>query len=251
LILDRRLATAHIRSNDPIEDAHAHAVVKLTSEDNSVTKAGSETLMAAVFDGHAGFETSRLLAKTMLPAVGLELHTLKENMPTTPKPTDSPGLAAYLKSWVFTPSPAHPQSPHATSTFDANPAYVAMALKTAFARLDSEIVGSPYRLLSPLFAADPKAPLDLDKHPLALASLLPALSGSCALVTLLDPENNNLHVAVTGDSRAVAGLSDNAPGSRKWIVDVLTEDQTGRNPSELQRFVVSCACQYDDADLSL
>jgi len=46
-----------------------------------------------------------------------------------------------------------------------------------------------------------------------------------------------MYVACTGDSRAVAGYweepSDGSPGY--WRAEVLTEDQTGRNPNELKR----------------
>ena len=60
--------------------------------------------------------------------------------------------------------------------------------------------------------------------------------GSCALLALLDTAHRNLYVACTGDSRAVAGVWEEAPdGNGFWRVDVLTEDQTGRNPNELRR----------------
>lgn len=55
-------------------------------------------------------------------------------------------------------------------------------------------------------------------------------------MSVFDTVHRNLYVAVTGDSRAVAGVwepSDDGTGS--WRVEVLTEDQTGRNPSELAR----------------
>lgn len=55
-------------------------------------------------------------------------------------------------------------------------------------------------------------------------------------MALLDTAHQNLYVASTGDSRAVAGYyeeSENGEGS--WRVEVLSEDQTGRNPSELKR----------------
>ena len=63
-------------------------------------------------------------------------------------------------------------------------------------------------------------------------------SGSCALMAVFDTAHRNLYVAVTGDSRAVAGVwepSDDGKGV--WRVEALTEDQTGRNPSELARSV--------------
>jgi pyruvate dehydrogenase phosphatase len=62
--------------------------------------------------------------------------------------------------------------------------------------------------------------------------LMPAFAGSCALVCLYDPIINRLHVACTGDSRAVLGQK-NADG--KWEVFPLSVDQTGSNTDEITR----------------
>lgn len=56
------------------------------------------------------------------------------------------------------------------------------------------------------------------------------------MLALLDTSNRNMYVAVTGDSRAVAGVYEETnDGKGTWRVEVLTEDQTGRNPNELKR----------------
>jgi len=79
---------------------------------------------------------------------------------------------------------------------------------------------------------------DLSKHPLALTSMLPAVAGSCALMAVFDTAHRNLYIACTGDSRAVAGVwESSADGKGQWRVEVLSEDQTGRNPSERARMV--------------
>lgn len=58
-------------------------------------------------------------------------------------------------------------------------------------------------------------------------------------MALFDTAHENLYVACTGDSRAVAGVwEEDADGTGHWRVDVLTEDQTGRNPNELKRCVM-------------
>jgi pyruvate dehydrogenase phosphatase len=55
-------------------------------------------------------------------------------------------------------------------------------------------------------------------------------------MALLDPSKRDLYVACTGDCRAVAGIwEENEDGTGKWRVEVLTEDQTGRNPNEIKR----------------
>jgi pyruvate dehydrogenase phosphatase len=55
---------------------------------------------------------------------------------------------------------------------------------------------------------------------------------------MVDTAHERLYVANTGDARAVAGYYDErADGTGTWRVEVLSEDQTGRNPSELARCV--------------
>lgn len=62
--------------------------------------------------------------------------------------------------------------------------------------------------------------------------------GSCAILALLDSARRDLYVANTGDCRAVAGIWEEGPeGKGIWRVEVLSEDQTGRNPNELKRYV--------------
>jgi pyruvate dehydrogenase phosphatase len=57
-------------------------------------------------------------------------------------------------------------------------------------------------------------------------------------MALLDPARRDLYIACTGDSRAVAGIwEENEDGTGTWRVEVLTEDQTGRNENEAKRCV--------------
>ncbi|KAG9662863.1 protein serine/threonine phosphatase 2C, partial [Aureobasidium melanogenum] len=62
--------------------------------------------------------------------------------------------------------------------------------------------------------------------------LLPAFAGSCALLSLYDPLTSSLHVACTGDSRAVLGRK-NLDG--RWEAIPLSIDQTGSNTDEIAR----------------
>jgi pyruvate dehydrogenase phosphatase len=55
-------------------------------------------------------------------------------------------------------------------------------------------------------------------------------------MALFDTAHRDLYVACTGDSRAVAGVWERTEDSNgHWRVEVLSEDQTGRNPNELKR----------------
>lgn len=56
-------------------------------------------------------------------------------------------------------------------------------------------------------------------------------------MALFDTAQRDLYIACTGDSRAVAGIWKPAAGEGKgtWEVDVLSEDQTAKNPKEVER----------------
>lgn len=218
--------TAYLASNNPIEDANASKIVE---RDPSELAPPGDLLFFAVMDGHGGYDTSRLLSRVLIPAVALELDLLmREPSAIIPKS----GTLASLKA-ILSPTKAT-QIP-----FDANPQFVSLAIQRAFTNLDSEIVDAPLRFLAQTMVqegAKEQAIPDLSKHPLAEAMLRPAMSGSCALLALFDTAYRNLYVALAGDSRAVAGVWEETPdGTGFWRVDVLTEDQTGRNPNELRR----------------
>ncbi|KAK9776199.1 putative Phosphatase 2C-like domain-containing protein [Seiridium cardinale] len=65
-----------------------------------------------------------------------------------------------------------------------------------------------------------------------VVKLMPAYTGSCALLSLLDPKTWTLRVACVGDSRAVLG-QQGAAG--KWAATALSVDQTGSNEDEIAR----------------
>jgi pyruvate dehydrogenase phosphatase len=81
---------------------------------------------------------------------------------------------------------------------------------------------------------DDAAELTRSKLPLheKVKLLAPAYAGSCALLSLYDPVSSKLHVACTGDSRAVLGQK--GPDG-KWQAIPLSVDQTGYNMQEVER----------------
>ncbi|KAI4847669.1 putative pyruvate dehydrogenase [Aureobasidium sp. EXF-8845] len=106
----------------------------------------------------------------------------------------------------------------------APPAYQVLAQRAitkAFVDLDSSIMDTVQE------TSQSQRPLD-EK----MQRLMPAFAGSCALVALYDPVRRGLHVACTGDSRAVLGQR-NADGT--WEAIPLSVDQTGSNPDEVAR----------------
>ncbi|KAI9447902.1 phosphatase 2C-like domain-containing protein [Lactarius indigo] len=209
--------TAQLSSNDPIEDAHARAFV---TTDATSSDPARNLLFYAVMDGHAGFHTSRLLSQVLIPAVMLELGLFSgQGDAASTKSSSILDILKYPFSYGSLPRSDAPQIGQIEK--------VSRAIQRAFYNVDFEIVNGPLRVL---------AANNLSQHPMGEASMLPALSGSCALMALLDPSRQDLYVACTGDSRAVAGIwEENEDGTGKWRVEVLTEDQTGRNPNEIER----------------
>lgn len=163
-------ATAQLASNNPIEDAHASSLIRRDQDDG-------DYLFFSVMDGHGGSHTSRLLSKTLIPAVALQLRDLTL-IPDHEKQTGTTSLLSTLRSYLSSGKSTY-------TPFDADPKYVSLAIQAAFAMVDSEIVNAPLRLVaehikqsgSKLDASLP----DLSQHPMALASMLPALSGVCDL----------------------------------------------------------------------
>ena len=95
------------------------------------------------------------------------------------------------------------------------------AVKRAFVSLDNSIMNTAqdtYRSKEPL----------QDK----VNKLVPGYAGSCALLSMYDPATATLHVACTGDSRAVLGRK--APDGT-WEAVPLSVDQTGSNEAEVAR----------------
>ncbi|KAK2466049.1 hypothetical protein APHAL10511_001691 [Amanita phalloides] len=213
--------TAFLASNDPIEDANSNQIIQ---RDDSDPSAPGDYLFFAVMDGHAGYHTSRLLSRVLIDAVVLELAQLTK----APGPM---GRLDWIKSFI--------QSPSSQSSIMLSPERVTSSLQNAFTKLDTELLNAPLRVLANNIDQESrknKAIPDLSKHPLALSTMLPSLSGSCAIMALFDTANRDLYVACTGDSRAVAGIWE--PMGRdqgQWRIEVLSEDQTGRNLEEKKR----------------
>ncbi|KAF9901688.1 hypothetical protein EC991_005792 [Linnemannia zychae] len=100
------------------------------------------------------------------------------------------------------------------------------AIERGFVKLDQRIVQDSVKRV-----------LEHPSRPLACSSLLPAISGSCALMAYVDSRENDLYVACVGDSRAVMGVREPTADGKGhvWRAVPLSFDQTGRNPWEVKR----------------
>ncbi|KAG6830331.1 hypothetical protein H0H92_001266 [Tricholoma furcatifolium] len=222
-----RYTTASLASNDPIEDANAHQIIQRDDTDPS---APGDYLFFTVMDGHGGRDTSQLLSRVLINAVALELS----NLSTTPTTQSAPSIMQRLYSLMGSSPSQTPQV-----VLDPHPQRMSRAIENAFTKLDTELINAPIQILANNLDAEARMKNvvpDLSQHALALPTMLPAISGSCALMALFDTAHKDLYVACTGDSRAVAGVWEKtADGKGHWRIEVLTEDQTGRNPNELKR----------------
>jgi pyruvate dehydrogenase phosphatase len=98
---------------------------------------------------------------------------------------------------------------------------VQRAIVDAFLDLDDSIIKAALKV------PDSNEPLQ-DK----VKKLMPGYAGSCALLSMYDPAASTLHVACTGDSRAVLGQLGS---DGKWEAVPLSVDQTGSNEEEIAR----------------
>lgn len=103
-----------------------------------------------------------------------------------------------------------------------NSATIDQAIKNGFLKLDHDIVNKNIENL-----------LNDNNKAKAAELLMPALLGSCALLSFYDTNSKMLKVAVTGDSRALLGSFKDS----KWTVRQLSIDQTGSNPTEVARII--------------
>lgn len=178
-----RQATAFLAANDPIEDANASKIIE---RDPSEISPPGDLMFFTVMDGHGGYHTSRLLSKVLIPAVALELALLiNEPTAAVPKASTLSSLKAIL--W--------PTKAALSIPFDADPRFTSLAIQRAFTNLDSEIVDAPLRILAEEMAqsgTEKQFIPNLSEHPMALATMLPAMSGEFLLSMLHSSKLKNM-----------------------------------------------------------
>lgn len=219
-----KYTTASIAANDPLEDANAHAFV--TREDTDPSAPG-DLMFFAVMDGHGGHYTSQLLSKTLISAVMLELNQLVK-----PEDKTTGGIVNTITSLWKSPS--------------WTPTRVSESIADAFVKFDAQLLLAPITAFVNAVSkedlenfSEMKEMPDLSSNEMARSLMQAAVTGSCALLAMFDTAHQDLYVASTGDCRAVAGVwEEGEDGKGHWRAEVLTEDQTGRNPKEKLRWEI-------------
>ena len=266
-----RYDTNQVASNDPIEDKRAEVIVERDrgvgerrqgAPDDSAVR--GDLCFFTVMDGHAGSYTASLLSQKLIAFVALELDKVfRETGEYAQMARSKASMSSSVWRSLFG-SGDRAKNAHklALSALDGDPEIVTRAITKGFRGLDKEIVNTPLELLKEyelslatdtsdgkprtgttrslsslahsIWPSSSRAPSAFTaSQNLAYESLLPALSGSCALMVYVDSARRDLYVACTGDSRAVAGYWDERAG--RWELEPLSIDQTGRNPDEVRR----------------
>lgn len=173
-----RVDLVRVTSNNPTEDEWDVRVGAGVGGD-------SKTLFVGVYDGHAGWATSAVLRRALIPRVSNALANLNS-------------LAADQ--------------------------IVNDTIKQVFTEIDNQITENAIAAVKA--GAEPVSAE-------IIAAIAPAISGSCALLSIYDTKTSSIRTAVTGDSRAVLGTW--SPEAKAFSAQALSKDQTGFNQDEVNR----------------
>ncbi|ODV59056.1 type 2C protein phosphatase PTC5 [Ascoidea rubescens DSM 1968] len=210
-----RYDISQLPSNNPVEDDRSEKIVQIPYNDNDNNKNSNNVMdwmLWGIYDGHAGWTTSNYLKNHLLDTIINELSVAyleKSSSPSSPSSPPPPFPSAYQIKNFESPS-------HLSNSIDT-------AIKLGFLISDDILIN---KNIQSLFSISDK---NL-RTSTAAELLMPALSGSCGLVSFYDSNSKLLKIAVTGDSRAILGSFDD-----NWTVEALSIDQTGSNPHEAQR----------------
>lgn len=188
-----RYDTCQLPSNSPIEDDRSEQIVQVDILQQNNTKTTTDWMFFGVYDGHGGWATSSKLRDQLIGYVVNELDTVY-------KPVPGEENLRYIPS---------------SSTIEN-------AISNGFLKLDHEIVTKNVEKI-----------LNQSRKTNAADLLMPALSGSCALLAFYDSNTKILKTASVGDSRAVLGRFN----GHDWSATAITKDQTGSSPEEVARIL--------------
>jgi len=239
-----------LRSNNPIEDSHAEAIIRVGSK-------SPNGMLFGIFDGHGGAACGQVVAKRLLHYVAAGLLTVEDiklhlsaieaekaegdggggsggdaynnygNLLTTindPFELVSDLQEVYQDSYHQYVGSLKEKRVQEAEEDSGHTSSVAERLIQAFESLDADMSREALNP-PPLKDADQQREADVQ-----MKTLTVALSGAVAVVAHID--SNILHVASTGDCTAVIGtLSENDT----WVPTKLTNEHNSDNKTEVQR----------------
>lgn len=205
----------------------------------------SSIKLFSVIDGHGGSATADVLSRDLHSKVIQSLQALCHGRkPSTIDPMQAMrrlqgrDYRSFLQQYFLITDPSSESFTQVAPTVDITSDFMSSALASAYMELDFDICTGPLRLIANTKAggANTKAAIKAISEP--------ATNGACALTVLVDEQRQEVYVANTGDTRAVAAYyippqtaSNGIHYQGGWRCEVLTEDHTATGPNETQRYV--------------
>ncbi|KAJ9119208.1 hypothetical protein QFC22_003700 [Naganishia vaughanmartiniae] len=242
--------------NEPCEDRHvenylSRDILFTTSSRDGLNNAdtvlfdhpeASSLKLFSMIDGHGGGATADVLARDLHPRVVKSLQSLYGG--TNPSTFDPMQVMrqlqrgdyrCFLKQYFAMEGASKASSSQMAPSLSIISDVLSASLASAYMELDYDICTTPLRLI-----ANGNASAKSKDDVKAISG--PATNGACAVTVLVDEERQEVYVANTGDSRAVAGYymppqtdSQGILHEGGWRCEVLTEDHTAKGPGELKR----------------
>ncbi|KAJ9118065.1 hypothetical protein QFC24_006337 [Naganishia onofrii] len=244
-----------VASNDPIEDRHVEHYLSCNILSSTSAKGfneidlelmdqsdSSSLKLFSVIDGHAGYATADVLAKDLHPRVIKSLQSLyagHEVDAVDPmlmmRQLQRADYRSFLRKYFELEGAPRRSSAQVNLAVPITSRGISDALTSAFVGLDYDICSGPLRLIA-------NTKIDVSTKAGVKSISEPATNGACALTVMVDETWQEVYIANTGDSRAVAGYfvephtdSNGFHYHGGWRCEVLTEDHTANGPKELQR----------------
>ena len=212
-----------VASNNPIEDYMAWGPVRKTDpkiEGGGNQKSVMSKLMFSVFDGHAGYKCAEKITESISSVLNESIAAVARIHQNQKQSQKNNRVDSSSREKEFTlDSTIHSIVEKSGTEIDPT----TLALTASFVHLDRIIVGESLRK----YRENP-TPENMDNL------LGPAVSGSCALVAVVDVDESKVTVANSGDSRAILGVR--TPQGR-WRAVNLSVDQNPNNPLEFARLI--------------
>jgi pyruvate dehydrogenase phosphatase len=230
--------TNQIASNNPIEDYMTWSNITTTNTLNN--NDNGSLLMFGIFDGHAGYLCSQTCVQTIKPILDEALEIISSNNTNTKAiNNDSNDDNNNITKDIAIPNgPANTINESIETVKSILPNNkeidpISLALMSSFYYIDYQLTNKPPNLY-PTLSLDMFKDKDSNNNVGNIIDNLfgQSISGSCAIVSVLDIINKKITVANVGDSRTILGIK---PNDNNWKSIPLSVDQTSKNPLEHQR----------------
>ncbi|WWC85606.1 uncharacterized protein L201_000470 [Kwoniella dendrophila CBS 6074] len=190
-----------------------------------------DLLMFSVLDGHGGPGASNLLKKTLHGCLAWNAARFLFDGLRPGQNWESDNMQPKLEKGIKFIDQWMPD-------FNGkdNPQTFAEMIALTFLAVDADLIQTTHQAIFNPLLHPKNNNSNLPPHSPTLLNLENIYEvGSCAITAIIDVSADKLYVANIGDTRAVAGWWN--PHKEEWRCDILTEDSTGENPTEVARVI--------------